>query len=446
MSLLETKVESPQSYDRRVLDAADAGCLALLLVLAAVIFLFHYDAVPMLLWDESRTANNALEMATNGHLLVTYFDGAPDHWVTKPPLLIWLVAFGLRLGLPPLLALRLPSGIAATTIVLMVFFFCRNLLRDRVAGLLAGLTLLTGPLFVGWHAGRTGDYDIFVTLFTLTYSLSFWCYLETQGSIRTRWICVASIGVFLAVLTKGVGGVLALPGLFLYAIARRQMVRTFLDPRFWLSLAGLTLLCGAYYGFRERLDPGYLHAVWINDFASRYLVVNEGHDGDSAYYVWVLIERFKLGFMLLPLCLIAFWQPDRRRRSVALLCLLTAAFLFGVLTTAKTKNFWYLVPVDTPACVGHRNWPVGWSELAACTPAIAPCDLPPSGRLFRDGGGCTPSRRSQRFITIRLAWNESCPQPTWKDATVRSWSRFVAAASPVPHHPRLRHWGSWPRS
>jgi 4-amino-4-deoxy-L-arabinose transferase-like glycosyltransferase len=283
-------------------------------------------------------------MTRNGQLLVTYFDGMPDRWATKPPLVIWLVAAGLRVGLSPLLALRLPSGLAATTIVLLVFFFCRNLLQDRVAGLIAGLTLLTGPLFVGWHAGRTGDYDIFVTLFTLIYTLSFWRYLETEGRTRTQWIFVAGLSVFLAVLTKGVGGVLALPGLVLYVVARRASSRTFLDPRLWLSLAGVVLLCGTYYGLREHLDPGYVHAVWVNDFTSRYLVVNEGHKGGPLYYVQVLFERFEPGFILLLVALIPLWFGERRRRSAALICLFAAGFLFAVLTQSKTKNFWYAIP------------------------------------------------------------------------------------------------------
>jgi hypothetical protein len=47
---------------------------------------------------------------------------------------------------------------------------------------------------------------------------------------------------------------------------------------------------------------------------------------------------------LLPLAAIPFFRPDQRRRSVALLCLLTCAVLLGVLTESQTKIFWYLAP------------------------------------------------------------------------------------------------------
>jgi 4-amino-4-deoxy-L-arabinose transferase-like glycosyltransferase len=129
---------------------------------------------------------------------------------------------------------------AATASVLLVFFFCRIQLRDR----LAGLTLLAAPLFVGWHTGRTGDFDSLVIFFTLAYALAFWCYLETEGHARTRWIAEAGIAVALNVLTKGVGGVLALPALLLYAIMRGKLRSVLLDARLWLTLLGIALICG----------------------------------------------------------------------------------------------------------------------------------------------------------------------------------------------------------
>jgi 4-amino-4-deoxy-L-arabinose transferase-like glycosyltransferase len=318
--------------------------MSLLLLLAALTLMFRNSAVPMQIWDESRNANNALEMSRTGYSLVTHFHGAPDHWSTKPPLLIWLITLCLRSGLPPLLAVRLPSITAATASVLLVFFFCRVRLRDRVAGLLAGLTLLAAPLFVGWHTGRTGDFDSLVVFFTLAYGLAFWCYVEAHGRARTQWMVLAGMAVALNVLTKGVGGVLALPALFLYAMARGKLRSLLLDSRLWLMLASIALVCCGYYGLREHYDPGYLHAVWKNEFTGRYLATNEEHVGGSLYYFWVLAGKFEPGFLLVPLAAIPLFRTDRYRRAVILLCLLVSAVLLAVLTVSKTKIFWYLAP------------------------------------------------------------------------------------------------------
>ena len=70
--------------------------LGALLALWAGVLVERYDAVPLQLWDESRNANNALELALSARGLSGWraptFGGAPDHWNTKPPLLIWLMA------------------------------------------------------------------------------------------------------------------------------------------------------------------------------------------------------------------------------------------------------------------------------------------------------------------------------------------------------------------
>ncbi len=338
----DSRKEDPRSQDSPS-RAVDLACVALLLLLAAIIILLRNSAVPMQLWDESRNANNAIEMAHNGHWIATYFNGAPDRWATKPPLYTWFAALLLRTGLPPLLALRLPSMAAATATVLLVFFFCRYCLQDRLAGLIAGLTLLAAPIFVGWHAARTGDLDSFVTLFVLVYTLGFWAYLEAHGPVRTRWMAVTGLAIALAVLTKGVGGILALPGLLLYIVVRRRIGEVLLDPRLWLAMLGVALVCGGYYGLREHFDPGYLAAVWRNDFTGRYLAVNEEHQGGPLFYVWTLATKYEPGFILLPFAVVPFFRPGRRR-SITLLCILTAGVLFAVITKSQTKIFWYITP------------------------------------------------------------------------------------------------------
>ena len=44
--------------------------------------------LPMELWDESRYANSAVEMAMRGHWLTPTYNWSGDHWSPKPPLLI----------------------------------------------------------------------------------------------------------------------------------------------------------------------------------------------------------------------------------------------------------------------------------------------------------------------------------------------------------------------
>jgi 4-amino-4-deoxy-L-arabinose transferase-like glycosyltransferase len=340
--IIETK--QPASRSRTIISA-DLICVGVLFLFAGLVLLYRTTSVPMLLWDESRNANSALEMSRSGQWLVTHFNGVPDHWSTKPPLLIWMIASLLRLGLPAILAVRLPSIAAGFATALGVFFFCRYRLGDRAAGLFASLNLLTAPLFVGWHAARTGDFDSLVTLFTAAYCLAFWEYTEATDRKNGRWLAAAGVAVTLSVLTKGVGGVLALPALFVFALFRGQLSKMLKDTRFWLVLLGVLVISFGFYGLRNHFDPGYLDAVRNNEFSGRYLAVNEEHQGGPLFYVKVLATHYEPGFLLLPLCAIPFLRRNARCSSLVMFCLLVAAILFAVLSLSQTKVFWYLDPV-----------------------------------------------------------------------------------------------------
>ena len=324
---------------------ADAAIAVALVLLTAVLLSPSYTSLPMRLWDESRNANNAIEMAASGHWLVTTYNGLPDHWNTKPPLLIWIIAALLRAGLPALLALRLPSVVAAMATVTVLFVFCRVALRDRLAGVSAALLLLASPLFMGPHVASTGDYDALLSLFILVSVLSFWWYVNTADVQQGRWLAIAAAALTLAVLTKGIAALFVLPGLLLYLLVKRRLIWAMRDVRLWLAgLIGLMVSAGYYLG-REALDPGYLRAVWQNELGGRYLSTLEDNSNRAFYYILVLLLAFKPGFLLTPLLFRPLLGEDQRRRDVVLVSILAAASLLIVITFARTKLYWYAAPL-----------------------------------------------------------------------------------------------------
>ncbi len=233
--------------------------LGALFLLALVLLVIRSDAVPMQLWDESRNANNALE-ALNGHWLAPAYNGVADHWNTKPPLLIWCIAALLKLGMPPLWALRSPSIIAAFATLGLVWGVLRYALRDPAAATIAGALLLTSWLYVGPHGARTGDYDSLESLFILGYVLTFWTAISERP--RPNWLFGTAAFIIAAVLTKGVAGALAVPGLLVFAMVRSRALLVLLkDWRTWAAAAITVVACAGYYLTRETYDPGYISAV-----------------------------------------------------------------------------------------------------------------------------------------------------------------------------------------
>jgi 4-amino-4-deoxy-L-arabinose transferase-like glycosyltransferase len=348
------------------LDLAALGGLALA---AAAILIWRYDAWPLQLWDESRNANNALEIALHGRWLVPTFDGVPDHWNTKPPLLIWLMAAGMKLGLPPLLAIRLPSWIAAYGALGMVWSALRFGLKDRAAAAIGGALLLASLAYVGPHAARTGDFDALESLFVTGYVLCGWRVFEDQRR-RLAWLAGAAGLAVLAVLTKGVAGLLATPGLLVLAALRwRTGLVLVRDARVWALAATAIGLCAGYYLLREQLDPGYLRAVLANEIGGRFSAVTENHKGPWYYYLQILAGGFEPGLPLLASVAVTLRGGDARRRSLALAGLLCGLSLLLVLSTAQSKLDWYVTPMIPLFALAAA---VGTADVLAWAGRIAP--------------------------------------------------------------------------
>lgn len=114
--------------NKKILRDGYKYVLALLLI---GIPLFQYlDYLPVRVWDESRTAVNAYEMYQHGNYLVPTYNEEPDMWNTKPPLMVWLQVFSMKLLGTNEFSLRLPSAFAAlvTCILLLII---RDIIREK---------------------------------------------------------------------------------------------------------------------------------------------------------------------------------------------------------------------------------------------------------------------------------------------------------------------------
>ena len=149
------------------------------LTLCCLPLFLHLDVAPLHLWDESRQAVNALEMLENGNWLVTHYQGEPDLWNTKPPLLIWLQVLCFKIFGVGVLGVRLPSALAGLATTLLLFFFCKNYLKNQLLGFCSALVLLTTQGFISNHVTRTGDYDSLLTLWTTLTVFLFFAWINS---------------------------------------------------------------------------------------------------------------------------------------------------------------------------------------------------------------------------------------------------------------------------
>jgi 4-amino-4-deoxy-L-arabinose transferase-like glycosyltransferase len=292
----------------------------------------------MQLWDEIRLANNAIEMAETGSLLVTRYNGEPDAWNTKPPMQIWFEASGVKVfGIRPL-AFRLPSALAALATVLLLFRFARRELNSLWSGALAAVLLLSCSGYVLIHTARNGEYDALLVLWMLASSVSLFRFV--WGGER-KWLWLTALFMVLAVYTKGIQGLIFFPGFLIYAAAVGRFGAVFRRRQVYAAAGVGLLTIGLYYAAREQLQPGYLRAVWDNELFGRYAVVNEDHHASfRAYFVsmgrWTLFLFY--GILALPL------MKGAERRIGLFTVIIPVSYLL-VISLSKTKLEWYTSPV-----------------------------------------------------------------------------------------------------
>jgi 4-amino-4-deoxy-L-arabinose transferase-like glycosyltransferase len=334
--------------------------IAWLLWFALVLFalMFGLGRPPFQIWDEGRILINTLEMAQSGQWMATTFEGKPEFWNTKPLLLHWLQWASASLFGWNEWGLRLPSAASALGVVLLILGISKGILGSYRYGFAAGLVLIVLPGYVGLHASRTADYDALLSLGTTGAFLSLWLAAERDS----RYLLLTWFFLTLAVLTKGIAGLLIAPGLACIALLRFRAIPWLQTRWFWLGFVFFVFVILAYYLGRDSLQPGYLEAVWNNELGGRFAQTNEGHDHPWYYYLGVLVRHvgFGGGFLLLFGVVLAVKAESDRVRLAARDALIAALFLGVVLSSSQSKLDWYLVPMHPllalAAGLGWADW------------------------------------------------------------------------------------------
>ncbi len=295
--------------------------------------------VPIQIWDEARLANNTLEMLQGGDWLQTQYAGSADMWNSKPPLLIWIQLLSVKLLGFNEFSFRLPSAVAAFGCCMLLFVFLKKYLEQPLFAAIAALVLVTSYGFTGPHVARSGDYDALLLLFTSLAAFSFFAYTESG---KRQYLYAMFMAFSLAVLTKSVAALLLVPGLVFYALWRKKLFSLLKNKHFYGGAALFLLLPAAYYLLREARDPGYLQAVWLNDFGRYAEATPENRHAFSFYLLNFHRWRLSFWYLLIP-CGIAlglFSKAENIKRLSVFSALTSFCYLL-LISFSQTKLYWY---------------------------------------------------------------------------------------------------------
>lgn len=288
-------------------------------------------------------------MKQNGNLIVRYYQGEPETWETKPPLLIWLQVFSFKIVGYNELAIRLPSALAAVfTIFLVVRFFVKDL-KDPMGGLMAGLVLVCTQGYIDFHVVRTGDHDALLAFFQTVIVIYGYKFLSLKPG-QTINLATVTIALIFSVLTKSIMGLAMLPGIFLYSVFKKQIITLLRQKQLWFAISGFVAVIAGYYFLRERMQPGYLQLVWENELFPRYFNTAESYSYNipksRLYYLQLIAgKQFFYFSYFFPLLLVFIFVSKAGTAKSFAIYLITCAVVFLVLISGGTINSWYDAPV-----------------------------------------------------------------------------------------------------
>lgn len=292
--------------------------------------------------DEGRYAEMAREMFASGDWITTRLNGIK--YFEKPPLQTWMNALSfLVFGVGEWPA-RLWTGLCGLIGVGMTAYAGTRVFGGRT-GLYAALVLGSSLFWVASGQIDSLDMGLSGMMSIVLCALVIAQHDAATPTERRNWMLVCFAGMALAVLAKGLIG-LVLPGavLVLYTFAAR-------DWRIWqrLHLVKGTLLFFAiaapWFILVALRNPEQPHFFFIHEHFERFLLKTHHREGAWYYFFGMLIPGIIPWLGLLPQSLAASLRRAPGVFQPRLMLLIWAVFIFFFFSYSSSKLPGYILPI-----------------------------------------------------------------------------------------------------
>lgn len=335
--------------------------------------------VPLTEIDETRYTEATREMQASGDYIIPYFNYVPRY--QKPILYYWVQSVSVRALGSNEFAARLPSGILAIALVLLLHAFLlrwltyrapaedeRARIRARGSAMAGALALATVPLFAVW--ARSATTDMTLTFFT---TMAMLCLLQAdlahaiEGRPRAvrGWYLLAALLIGLAFLTKGPVG-LAIPGIawLVYHFSQKNLAQEARRvPWGWALLAFAVVALPWYAATYPRVGYDFLAHFFLVENVERFSSkAMEGHGGRNPLQVLGIYAAFLviLVYPYLPFVLREWVTPfagSATARTDVLLCRVRRfatvwfAVVIGIFLFSKTQLPSYIQAISAAVAI-----------------------------------------------------------------------------------------------
>lgn len=334
--------------------------LILFIIVAFVCSLSALNAIGLFDLDEGLYASCARQMLESGDFITPrvgstlFFD--------KPPLIYWIQALCMKLfGFTPLAA-RLPSAVSMVLLAAVLWWWAKRAGRAQV-GWLAGIFTMSCLLCT--MIARQAIMDSMLTLF-LTISI-----IGIIEAIRTdrKWYYLAAAGIGLAMMTKGLPG-LVLPGLtfILLVVIKRDWKEFARVPWLGCLLLLFAIVLPWHIAVYKANGDLFIKEYIIHQHVQRFLGKDFGHNAPFWTYIPILLVGMLPYIALAPRVWWSYMKKivNKDNHSPVAIWALWATVVFVFYSISKSKLPGYIVPVVPALSILVANYLVAnWRQANA---------------------------------------------------------------------------------
>ncbi|MGO8756093.1 MAG: glycosyltransferase family 39 protein [Gallionellaceae bacterium] len=328
------------------LNKSCTGRRGLLLLLAvAVLWFSNIEYRKLIKPDEGRYAEIPREMVASGDWVTPRLNDLK--YFEKPPLQYWATATAYELFGEHQWTSRLWAALTGFA-GLMLVWFAGTRLFGREAGCYAALLLGGSALYV--LMAHINTLDMGVTFF-ITLGIVGLLLAQQEGAearSRRNWMYVAWVALALAVLSKGLMG-LILPGaaLLLYSLAQRDI--TVWKRMHWgMGLLLFTLVAAPWFYLVMKANPEFFQKFFIYEHFTRFTTKELGRYQPWYYFVPVLLFGMLPWTVLMFDTLLHSWKESYRTDqsfNPERFLLVWVVFIYLFFSVSGSKLPSYLLPM-----------------------------------------------------------------------------------------------------
>jgi len=318
--------------------------LLILLAVIAVIWFSNLEYRTLVKPDEGRYAEIPREMVASGDWTTPRLNELK--YFEKPPLQYWATATAYTLFGEHQWTSRLWTGLTGFAGILLVWFAGVRLFGREAAGY-AALLLSSSLLYVLMAHINTLDMGVtfFITLGIFGLLLG---QAQSDEKKRRNWMLVAWAGMALAVMSKGLMGII-LPGtaVFIYCMVQRDF--SVLKRMHWLpGLAVFFAITAPWFYLVMKANPEFFERFFIYEHYTRFTTKDLGRYQPWYYFIPILLAG------ALPWTVTMFdsmWRTVRNSTLPAQMfnsqrfLLIWAVFIYVFFSISGSKLPSYLLPM-----------------------------------------------------------------------------------------------------